>query len=160
MSIVTGGLTWDGGASTAPYELQTARVFFDLAAGFYGFPSVRGADDIVPGLPGRVRRNRVDDVLILELRGWVRGAGATVTDRRADFHAAAAELMSELEPTRATPGVLTVLPPYLGVSVPFTIEAFPLPWLEGPEFPGMSFRRFSIELEAIGNPPRWIEGES
>jgi hypothetical protein len=48
-------------------------VFLMLKKGAGEIPSVRGVDTIVPGLTGRVFRNRVADRLVLELEGYVQG---------------------------------------------------------------------------------------
>ena len=155
LPIVLGGLTWD---RTGAYALQTGKVFFDLVQGFDAFPSTRGQDDVIPGLPGRVRRNRVDDRLIIELRGWVRGEGEDAIERQEDFRASVTALMAQFDPTGGE-GTLSVVSPYLGLpSGSQSISAYPLPWMEAAEMMNrMSFKRFSIELEAIGNPPRWTE---
>lgn len=149
-------LTWDWTGGTV--DLQTPDTYFDIYQGFNEYPEVRGQDDVVPGLPGRMRRNRVDDVAVLELRGWVRGIGGTVVERQQAFRASVAALRASLDPT-GEEGTLTVLAPYLGLaSGSQSIQAYAVSILGGDHQNTMSFMRFSIELEAIGDPPRWTEG--
>jgi hypothetical protein len=155
----TGGLEWTVGSSTL--ELQTDRVFFDIHRGFNEHPEPRGRDDVIPGRPGRYRRNRVDDRLVIELRGWVRGIGADTDERQVDFRDAVTALKAAFDPTQAA-GTLTVLSPYLGLpsGSQSISEVYPINLLGGEVSNTMSFQRFSIELEAVGNPPRWDEPAS
>jgi hypothetical protein len=150
----TGGLEWERDSETL--ELQTDRVFFDIHRGFNEHPEPRGRDDVVPGRPGRYRRNRVDDRLVIELRGWVRGIGADAEERQQDFRDAVTALKAAMDPTGGA-GTLTVIAPYLGLPAGSqSIEdAYPLNMLGGEVSNTMAFQRFSIELEVVGNPPRW-----
>lgn len=50
-------------------------IFLEIYRGLNEVPSVRGIDTVVPGLAGRIARNRVVGVLAIELRGMVRGTG-------------------------------------------------------------------------------------
>lgn len=157
MPILIGGLTWQRDAT---FQLQTAKVQLDIFRGFNELPETRGEDDVIPGLPGRFRRNRVDDVLEIELRGSVRGLGATVDARAQDFRASVTALQAAFDPVGG-PGTLSVIAPYLGLpSGSQSIEAYPVaPGIMGGESHNlMSFMRFSIELIAIGDPPRWGVG--
>lgn len=145
--------TWSGGV----LDLQTLKVYFDIHRGFNEHPDVRGRDDVVPGRAGRYRRNRVDDIQVIELRGWVRGVGATVLERQQDFRASVSAVKASLDPI-GSGGTLTVLAPYLGLlSGSQSIQAYPAnnPLLGGEVTNLMSFQRFSIELESVANPPRW-----
>lgn len=156
--IVTGGLVWDWSGGTL--QLQTDKLFLDVFSGFNEHPEVRGKDDVVPGLPGRYRRNRVDDRLIIELRGWARGVGGTAVERQQDFRATVTALQASMDPT-GSGGTLTVLSPYLGlVSGSQSIVAYPMTMMGAELQNTMSFTRLSLELEAIGNPPRWFTDES
>lgn len=157
--IVTGGLTWAGAWGT--YQLQTDKVFFDIHEGYNEHPAVRGKDDVIPGLPGRYRRNRVDDRLIVELRGWVRGEGSTPTERAEDFRASVTALKAVMDPTQGA-GTLSVIAPYLGLpsGSDSLSDVYPVNIMGSPLRSTMSYARFSIELEAVGNPPRWDEDGS
>ena len=152
---IFGKLTWTWSGGTL--DLQTAKVYFDVWQGFNELPAVRGEDDVVPGLAGRYRRNRVDDTLIIELRGHIRGVGATKAARATDFRASVAACKAAFDPT-GTGGTLAVLTPYLGLpSGSQSIVGYPLSpgILGGPLLNYMSYALFSIEIEAVGNPPRW-----
>ena len=50
-------------------------IFLQIVRGLNESPEVRGIDTIVPGLAGRIARNRKADRLVIELRGHVMGAG-------------------------------------------------------------------------------------
>jgi hypothetical protein len=152
---ILGKLTWTWSGGTL--DLQTAKVYFDVFSGYDEYPEVRGEDDVIPGLSGRYRRNRIDDVAIVELRGHIRGVGATKAARAADFRASVVAVKAALDPT-GSGGTLAVLTPYLGVpSGSKSIVGYPLSpgLLGGPLENYMSYARYSIEIEAIGNPPRW-----
>lgn len=143
------GLTYKGDS------LQTLETYFDIHSGFWEPADVRGQDDVIPGLAGRFRRNRVKDRRIIELRGFVQGIGGTQLERQQNWQAATAALMALMDPTGAS-GSLAVVAPYMGLpSGSKTITAYPLNVVGGPVLNTMSFQRWSIELEAVGNPPDW-----
>lgn len=50
-------------------------IFLEIVEGLAGTATVRGTDTIVPGLAGRIARNRKADVRRIELRGLVAGTG-------------------------------------------------------------------------------------
>lgn len=64
------GLTYDG----EDLQLADASLFLEIREGLGSYPSLRGDDVLRPGLPGRRARNRIGDVLGLELTGWIRGS--------------------------------------------------------------------------------------
>lgn len=76
--VATVGLTYAG------VDLQESdlQVFLQIRTGLNETPAVRGSDTVVPGLAGRVEGNRVNDVLSIELVGFVRADPASV-DRAA-----------------------------------------------------------------------------
>lgn len=65
------GLTFGG----TDVQQQPIGIFLELVRGFGEGPSVRGTDTVVPGLVGRIARNRVADTWRIELRGMVAGTG-------------------------------------------------------------------------------------
>jgi hypothetical protein len=149
MPLLLGKLSYKG------TDLQTLKVYFDIASGFWEPAEVRGQDDIIPGLSGRFRRNRVKDRRIIELRGWIRGVGGTVLERQQDWGATTAAVMALMDPTGAA-GTLQVTNPYMGLtSGTKTISAYPLNLIGGEVDNSLSFQRWSIELEAVGTPPDW-----
>ncbi len=64
------GLTYDG----EDVQLADGSLFLEVREGLGSYPSLRGSDVLRPGLPGRRARNRIGDVLGLELTGWIRGS--------------------------------------------------------------------------------------
>jgi hypothetical protein len=67
-AISTVGLTYDGS------DLQSSdlSLYLKVVRGLWETPSVRGDDTVVPALAGRAEGSRVNDLLKIELRGWVR----------------------------------------------------------------------------------------
>jgi hypothetical protein len=103
----------------------------------------------VPGLAGRVPRNRVKDRRLLEVEGEVMGVGSTEAARLADFESARATLAGLFDPSLAA-GALVVTLQGGGTA---TISARTLPeTIEGDDsLPG--YRRVSYRLEATS--PDW-----
>lgn len=146
-----------GGLSYRSVDLQTENLFLDLMVSLYEPADHRGQDDVVPGMPGRYRRNRIPDQRMIPLKGWTRGTGSTAVERRQSFDAAEASLGAILDPS-ADAGALVVIPPYMGLSGgPMTIQAVVANWTAGVVEGSLSYRRWTVELEAIGNPPDWVE---
>lgn len=69
------------GLTYAATDLQQSDLqwFFQVVKGLNEPPSVRGVDVTVPALTGRIEGNRKNDVLAIELVGWVRGDPAETT---------------------------------------------------------------------------------
>lgn len=152
--MIYGGLTY----RTA--DIQRPDLFFDVMSSPYEPADFRGRDDIAIGRRGRVRRNRLADRRIIPLRGWTRGIGTTLLERRESWNDAEADLLALLDPSM-DPGALVVLAPYLGLlSGSLTIEAIGLNWIPGDVIGSMTFRRWTVDLEAVGNPPDWTNDES
>lgn len=63
-------LSYDG----EDLQLADGSLFLEIREGLGSYPSLRGDDVLRPGLPGRRARNRIGDVLGLELTGWIRGS--------------------------------------------------------------------------------------
>lgn len=146
-----------GGLSYRAVDFQTENLFFDFMGSLYEPADHRGQDDVVPGMPGRYRRNRVSDQRLIPLKGWTRGTGSTAVERRQSFDAAESVLGGLLDPS-ADPGVLLVIPPYMGLTGgPMSILAAVANWTAGAVEGSLSYRRWTVELEAIGNPPDWVE---
>ena len=61
-------------------------IFLEIVRGAPGEPAeVRGRDDVAIGREGRMARNRLPDVRIVELVGWIRGTGADEDAQRSDY---------------------------------------------------------------------------
>lgn len=68
------GLTFGG----TDIQHNPIGIFLEIVRGLNEGPSVRGSDTVVPGLAGRIARNRVADRWDIELRGLVAGTGNEV----------------------------------------------------------------------------------
>lgn len=75
------------GLTFASLDLQSSDfgIFIEVTSGLYDGLTVRGVDTVIPGLAGRVPRNRIADRRIIQLAGWVTGNGATIDDQRSAF---------------------------------------------------------------------------
>lgn len=73
--VATIGLTYGG----TDIQQNPIGIFLEIVRGLSESPSVRGTDTIVPALAGRIARNRMSDVLRIELVGLVAGSGTAAT---------------------------------------------------------------------------------
>jgi len=121
-------------------------VFLEIVKGLNESPEVRGSDLVVPGLPGRVPRNRVGDRLAIELLGMVSGSGATRALLLADFRANVRAVQALFAPT-AAPAVLAAA---LEDGTTATILARPLNLVWRDVAPGIAV--VSVEMESAGSP--------
>lgn len=74
-------------------------IFLELVGGVNEVPLVRGEDHTVPALPGRVLDDRENDVLPLELKGWIAGQGADGMAQRADVATLRQTIRNLFDPT-------------------------------------------------------------
>lgn len=84
-------------------------IHLEIVTGLDDVPAVRGVDTIVPGLTGRIPRNRVADVLAIELAGWVQGGTGASTEaaRRTGYRNAVDAIQAAFDPS-LDPGTLEV----------------------------------------------------
>ena len=137
-------VTYDGTSLDTDVS-NVPRFRIRLVSGYFENWAVRGTDTVIPSAGGRVARDRVRDVLPIELFGYVMGTGATETAQRADLEDAMATLRSLFDPERE-PATLTITL----ASGSASITARPLSIMVGPDrIP--SFREVSITLEAVGD---------
>lgn len=99
------GLTVDG----TDVQQATIGIFLELVRGLNEPPRVRGVDTVVPGLAGRIARNRVSDGFILELRGYVAGTGSDEAAQRGDFRELVNTFRALFDPTRDPVDVVATL---------------------------------------------------
>jgi hypothetical protein len=146
--VVTNGISYRGTSCVTTASGQL-RICLRLTRGLHSGLDVRGRDTVVPGLAGRVPRNRVKDRRLLEIEGEVMGVGSTEAARLADFESAMATLAGLFDPSLAA-GALVVMLQGGGTA---TISARTLPeTIEGDDgLPG--YRRVSYRLEATS--PDW-----
>jgi hypothetical protein len=120
-------------------------IFFDIVAGFFEPSSTRGGDTVIPGLAGRVSRNRVKDVRRILLEGFVIGTSAS------DWATNTAALMAVMDPSLDAED-LVLDDDYLGVTGTGTIAARVVNVVGGP-IVAARFQTWSIELESVA--PDW-----
>lgn len=81
--VATVGVEYDG------FDCQQVdlQIFIEIIKGLNEVPSVRGTDSIVPALAGRAEGLRINDVLKIELAGFVRADPAltTAADQQASY---------------------------------------------------------------------------
>jgi len=141
------GLTYGG----TDVQDSDYGVFLELVRGLSEAASVRGTDTIVPGLAGRIVRDRMLDGLRIELQGYVMGAGPIVagtppTGARADFRTNAKAVRTLFDPTTSAALVAT-----LEDGTTATVAARTLSSVWDQVTPELA--RVSIELEAVAD---WV----
>lgn len=135
-----------GGTSLNTVVGTENRLTFWLARGLDEPFLVRGTDTVLPGTAGRTPRNRVRDSGIIEIRGWVRGTGATDALRADDFRDAMETLRALFAPTNAAATLIVGLEDATRTA---TISARPLPeTIVG--YKPVPAASVSYQLEAIG----------
>lgn len=135
------GLTYNA------HDLQTSdlTIFLQIVRGLAETPTVRGVDTTIPALAGRVEGNRVNDVLSIELAGWVRAAPSeTTTEGARDSYQANRSLVRSIfRPSQARADLIATLED--GSQI--TISARPMPGILWQERVPSEFAEVSIELE-------------
>lgn len=118
---------------------------------------VRGQDSVVPGLEGRVVRNRQKDRRVVEIRGQIDGSHVTPTGADAAFLALLQELQPLLFDRSADPWPLVAADGYKGLGVGETATISVRTINIVPDATQLSWRRiYSIELECVASPPDWV----
>jgi hypothetical protein len=129
-------------------DIRTSAIHFDLVRGYSERADVRGEDTVIPGNAGRTARTRVKDRRVIELRGYI--TGATAAAWRISTDAA----LALFDPSLAA-GDVVLTTPYLGIAAGSkTVSARVLNVAGGP-ITASRFQTWSVELEAIGDPPDW-----
>lgn len=129
-------------------------IFLEMPGGLLGQGpvAVRGIDTVVPGLAGRIARNRIGDTWRIPLVGYVSGTGSGETALRSSFASLRATMAALFDPTD-DPGALVAT---LEDGSTMTIQARTLPtalW----ENIVPSMARVSLELEAVED---WVASGS
>ncbi len=152
-------LTFDGLSLQNGATPGESTIWLDLISGYAEPAEVRGEDDVIPEASGQEFGIKIRDHRIIQLSGIVRGVGVTPELRRSSWRAATDALMAKMQ-LYASPTVLSVLGPYLGLTsgVTRTINAYPFRVVPGPIAATMTFQEWSIQLKAIGSAPEWITG--
>ncbi len=128
-------------------------IFLEIVRGLIESLEARGTDLVIPSRAGQTVRNRVGHRLGIELRGWIRGVGATdEDDDRADF-AANRAIFRTLFDTTLAPGSLVAT---LEDASTQSISARTLNVISDPMVP--TWVNVSIEMESVD--PDWTIGTS
>lgn len=135
------GLTYD----STDLQQNPIGIFLEIPGGIPGIgPSVRGQDIVVPGLTGRIARNRIADFWRIPLVGYVAGTGSTESGLRSSFATLRATLRTLFDPTNDPAPLVATLED----GSEWTIQARPMPMpLWENVVPSMA--RVSYELEAV-----------
>jgi hypothetical protein len=141
------GLTFGG----SDVQNGTFGIFLEIKSGLVGGVSVRGTDTVVPGLAGRIVRNRKRDRRVIELRGFVTGnAGSTSeSSQRSSFRDKWQALEAIFDVSAAAPANLVAT---LEDGTTATIACRTLDILPGDQ-PVPTFQEVSVELESV--VPDW-----
>lgn len=122
--------------------------FLEIVSGLNEPPSVRGNDIVVPGLAGRITRNRINDVVHIELRGIVtdwRGHGASP---KASWRANVQAIRNTFKPTAAPALLVASLED--GTTASITARPLNIVWVENVQSLQAGV---SVELEGYGD---WV----
>lgn len=142
------GLTY-AGSNVQTSDLQ---IFLQIVRGLNEPPTVRGEDTVVPARAGRTEGNRVNDVLPIELKGWVRAdpTETTSSGARSSFADNRATVRALFHPKRARADLVATLEN----GVILTISARPMPGTIWTEVIGSEYAEVSIEMEGYDD---WAE---
>lgn len=147
----------DGDLTFGTFECKRTdkRAVLDVFPGIWSAVEVRGKDEVIVGKPGRLALPRVEDRLVLNLVGWLRGVGATKEARWESFR----EIMDEAKTAFAltTTANLVASGPYLGLESgeTATIEAATRDVAWG-VIGSDAAVQIDVELECVSDPPDWV----
>lgn len=142
---------------TSIHTTGPKRIHFDVVSGFIDeLHEFRGEDDEIIGAEGYEYGGRDGDRRRIQLAGWVYGTGNDHATRKADYLAAAQELVALLDPTDDT-HELKVIGPYRGLAAgkQATINIFYVGATWSPLTGGGTARQGVIVVESIDSPPVW-----
>lgn len=135
--------------TVGPYG-SSPRILAYLVRGYDESWETRGSDTVIPSAAGRVRRNRIRDVLKIEVVAEVMGTGSDDAAQRADLRAAVDSLKALFDNTLAPAELVIELEDgtFAGIDAAAvnTVSASPT---SGDHHP--TIRVLSFELEAIGD---------
>ena len=120
----------------------------DIVRGLSEAPEVRGGDLIVPGLAGRITRNRINDIVQIELRGFVTNDPTVAGSLLASYRTQVRAWRTLFSPTR-TPAALVC---WLEDGATATITARPLNVIWAEQVQSL-IATVSVELEGYGD---WV----
>jgi hypothetical protein len=133
--------------------------FFWITRGFDDLGTVRGTDVVLDGVAGRFVPpiGRVADTLIIEMRGWIVGRGATEAIARADYRTSMDTLAAIFDPI-IDPFLIEVHTPVMGIAAgkKRSLNARFVNAVWGEWVAGLK-RSVSATYECVDSPPRWVE---
>ncbi len=140
------GLTYAG----TDLQLTANGIFLEIVRGLIDPPRVRGEDVIVPYLAGRSARARENDVLPIELRGFVMASSGSLTQatQRTSYETNWRSLRTLFAPNRARANLVATLQS----GTVATISALPLNTIWDEVITG-ELATPSVELEGYGD---WV----
>lgn len=140
------GLTYAG----TDLQVISTGIFLEIARGLLDPPRVRGEDVVVPYLAGRSARARENDVLPIELRGFVMASSASTTQatQRTSYEANWRSLRLLFATNRARANLVATL----ASGTVATISALPMNMLWD-EFITGELGAPSVELEGFAD---WV----
>lgn len=136
------------------------KFYWWITQGFDDAGTVRGVDAIIDGLPGRFVPpiSRVKDTLIIGMRGWVVGQGATEALARADYRSSMDDLLENVFDGSLAPFAIEVHSPVMGVPSSMkrvlTARFLDVIWNE---WLGGLARSGVARFECVDSPPVWTE---
>ena len=133
-----------------------ATIWMDLEIGLIEPAAAVGEDDEIPGAEGLEPGEWINATRRLQVQGYTQGFGTTKVERATSRLAAAESLMAVL-PMDASPGLVEVDGPYLGIPIGETrfLYARCTRLLPGPILDQGAYQAFSAELLCIDSPPEW-----
>lgn len=137
-------LTYDG----EDIQLADGSLFLEVREGLGRIPSLRGDDVPHPGLPGRRARNRIGDVLPLELTGWMKEPSLS------DFAVARRYLAGLFRPSKGLRPLEATLEDGTVISIPARVTPDGIEYGTEPS----ATRTVNVALEAT-DPPYWRGAE-
>jgi hypothetical protein len=133
--------------------------FFWITGGFDDLGSVRGQDVVIDGAAGRFVPpiGRVSDTLIVEMKGWIVGRGATEAVARADYRTSLDTISAAILDPTLDPFPIVVHTPVMGLATgkKRTINARFLNAVWGDWVAGLK-RAVSVRFECVDGVG-WVE---
>jgi hypothetical protein len=134
-------------------NLAVNRHYFSITGGWRDGVEVRGTDATILGAAGHYELNRVSDKRIITLVGFV------LAEDENDWDDEMAALEAIFDPILSS-GDLIVTSPYMGLAAGIrTISARVANYVTVDVQPQL-VTRYDVTLNAIGNPPDWIDSGS
>lgn len=146
--------TWSGAIIPVTFDAvdlcpDDLSAFLQITQGLNETPEVRGQDIVIPYLAGQASRPRRAHALKIVLTGFIRGIGATETDRRVSYRTTMRYWRDTLfDPTRTA----AVLAATLEDGTIASLDARPLSMIVSEQVPS-EYADVSIELLSV--TPDW-----